>query len=444
MTTNKEIIDQEKANVAGATRVKFFDIVIDHGQGAIITDIEGNDYIDLLASASATNTGHSHPKVVEAITKQAQKLIQYTPGYFANTTTAELAKRLVALAPGDFEKQVVFGNSGSDANEAIIKFARGYTGRPNLVTFTGAYHGSTYGAMSVSGVSLNMARKMGPFLPGSIKIPFPDPRLMLPGESEDAFSERMFAQFKLPFETYLPAEEVALVLIEPIQGDAGIVKTPQRYMELIYEFTREHGIVFAVDEVNQGLGRTGKLWSIDNFGIVPDIMSVGKSLASGLPLSAVIGRTEIMESLAAPANVYTTAGNPVTAAAAIASLDVLADEDLTERSKTLGELASQYFNDAATRYPFIGNIRLYGLNGGVDIVDANGKPDVETTNKLIYRILDLGALMISLAGNTLRFQPPLVITKAQLEAAFAIIEQAFAENAAGQLKTPESENHIGW
>lgn len=444
MSKNKEILDEEKVHLADATRVKYFDIVIDHGQGAIITDADGHDYIDLLASASATNTGHSHPKVVEAITNQAQKLIQYTPAYFANTATAKLSKRLTAVAPGDFDKQVAFGNSGSDANDAIIKFARGYTGRQYVVSFTGAYHGSTYGSISISAVSLNMTRKIGPLLPNIVKVPYPDQTQRIKGETDDDFSERLFKDFKLPFETYLPADEVALVIIEPIQGDGGIIKAPQRYMELVYEFTREHGIVFAVDEVNQGLGRTGKMWSIDHFGIAPDLMSVGKSIASGLPLSAVIGRKEIMSSLGAPANVYTTAGNPVTSAAALATLDVIEEESLVERSRQLGQLAKHFFETAAKRYAFIGDVRLYGLNGGIDIVNTKGEPDNEATNKLIYRIFELGAIMISLRGNILRFQPPLVIKREELQQAFEILNQAFSDLQADRITLPKTDNHIGW
>ncbi|WP_273713420.1 aspartate aminotransferase family protein [Leuconostoc mesenteroides] len=444
MSKNKEILEEEKIHLANATRVKYFDIVIDHGKGAIITDADGHEYIDLLASASATNTGHSHPKVVEAITSQAQKLIQYTPAYFANTVTAKLADRLVNVAPGNFQKQVAFGNSGSDANDAIIKFARGYTGRQYVVSFTGAYHGSTYGSLSISGVSLNMTRKIGPLLPNTVKVPFPGQTQRIAGESDNDFSERLFKQFKLPFETYLPADEVALVIIEPIQGDGGIIKAPQHYVELVYEFTREHGIVFAVDEVNQGLGRTGKMWSIDHFGIAPDLMSVGKSIASGLPLSAVIGRKEIMDSLQAPANVYTTAGNPVTAAAALATLDIIEEENLVARSRQLGELAKAFFESAAKRYAFIGDVRLYGLNGGIDIINDHGEPDNEATNKLIYRIFELGAIMISLRGNTLRFQPPLVIQEEELQRAFEILEKAFSDLASGKIALPKTDNHIGW
>ena len=445
MENNQRILANEKEAFATAARVKYYDIVIDSGHGAILTDVDGNQYIDLLASASSTNTGHSHPKVVKAIQEQAQKLIQYTPAYFANSQAARLAPRLAKLAPMSGPTEVVWGNSGSDANDAIIKFARAYTGRPYIVSFTGAYHGSTYGSMTLSSVSLNMARKMGPLLPGVVKVPFPDPWDKLPDETDEQFVDRYFKMFKLPFETYLPVEEVAAVLIEPIQGDGGIVKTPPEFMKKIYQFAKDNGILFAVDEVNQGMGRTGKWWSIQNFGLEPDLMSVGKSLASGLPLSAVIGRKEIMESLGAPANVYTTAGNPVTTAAANATLDVIEEENLLERSTNLGKKAKQFFDEEKEKYDFIGGVRMYGLDGGIDIVDPQtGKGDTEMTTKIMYRVFELGAIIISLRGNILRFQPPLVITEEELDQAFAILDQAFAEAAAGKLSLPQNAEELGW
>lgn len=445
MKTNNEVLKEENAAFATAARIKYYNIVIDHGKGAVITDVEGNDYIDLLASASSTNTGHCHPRIVKAIQNQAAKLIQYTPAYFANSQAARLAPRLAKLAPISGPVEVVWGNSGSDANDAIIKFARGYTGRQYIVSFTGAYHGSTYGSMSLSAVSLNMARKMGPLLPGTVKVPFPSPWERRAGESEDEFVDRMFAEFKRPFKTYLPADDVAVILIEPIQGDGGIVKTPPAYMKKVYDFAKEHGILFAVDEVNQGMGRTGKWWSIQHFEIEPDLMAVGKSLASGLPLSATIGRKEIMESLGAPANVYTTAGNPVTTAAANATLDVIADEHLVERSKKLGEKAAAFFTSEREKFPFIGDVRMYGLDGGISIVDpATGKGDTAATTKLMYRIFELGAIIISLRGSILRFQPPLVITTEELDRAFEIMDQAFSELAAGKLSAPANADELGW
>lgn len=444
--SNRQILEKEQAAFATAARIKYYDIVIDHGHGAIITDVEDNDYIDLLASASSTNTGHAHPKVVKAIQDQAAKIIQYTPAYFANSQAARLAPRLAALAPMSGPVEVAWGNSGSDANDAIIKFARAYTGRSYMVSFTGAYHGSTFGSMTLSSVTLNMSRKMGPLLPGVVKVPFPSPWDRLPDESEDQFVDRMFAAFKQPFETYLPAEETAAILIEPIQGDGGIVKTPPAFMQKIYDFAKEHGILFAIDEVNQGMGRTGKWWSIQNFpGIEPDLMSVGKSLASGMPLSAIVGRKEIMESLGSAANVYTTAGNPVTTAAANATLDVIKDEHLLERSTRLGKKAADFFNQEKSKYDFIGDVRMYGLDGGIDIVDpATGKGDVVATAKLMYRIFELGAIIISLRGSILRFQPPLVITDDQLDQAFGMIDQAFSELAAGKLDLPSNADELGW
>ncbi|GBG94258.1 4-aminobutyrate aminotransferase [Ligilactobacillus salitolerans] len=445
MATNEEILENE-SHYAAAQRVQYYDIAIESGHGAIVKDANGKEYIDLLASASSTNTGHTHPHVVQAITDQAHKLIQYTPAYFANVPAAQLAERLCSLAPISGPVKLSWGNSGSEANDAIIKFARAYTGRQYLVSYTGAYHGSSYGSMSLSACSLNMARKMGPLLSDVIKVPYPDAWAKLPGESEDEFVERMFAAFKLPFETYLPAEETALILIEPIQGDGGITKAPQKYMEKVYQFAHEHGILFAVDEVNQGMGRTGKWWSIQNFPrIEPDLMSVGKSVASGLPLSAVIGRAEIMDSLGSPANVYTTAGNPLVTAASLATLDVFEDEKLVERSARLGQVAEKFFVQAKEKHSCIGQVRMYGLNGGIDIVDPEtGKPDREATTKVIYRMFELGVLIISLKENVLRFQPPLVITEKQLEQAFTIMDQAFSELEAGKLALPVNAAQIGW
>ena len=445
-TTNKQLLAAEDAALATSARIKYYDIVIDHGHGAVLTDVEGHQYLDLLASASSTNTGHTHPKVVQAIQHQAAKLIQYTPAYFANTSAAKLAPKLASLAPISGPVEISWGNSGSDANDAIIKFARAATGRQYVVSFTGAYHGSTYGSMSASAVSLNMTRKMGPLLPGMVKVPFPSPWLKEAGESEEHFVDRFFSAFKLPFETYLPADEVAVILVEPIQGDGGIAMMPPAFMTKIYQFAKAHGILFAIDEINQGLGRTGKWWSIQHFpGIEPDLMSVGKSLASGLPLSAVIGRRAVMEALGAPAHLFTTAGNPVTTAAALATLDVIEEEDLVARSARLGEQARQFFTAAQAKYDFIGDVRMYGLNGGIDIVDPQtGQPDPTATTKLIYRVFELGALIISLRGNILRFQPPLVITEDQLAQAFAIFTQAFDELAANKLALPAGADQIGW
>lgn len=428
---NQRLLSQETIAFASAGRIKYFNIVMDHGHGAIICDANGRQYIDLLASASSTNTGISHPQIVRAIQEQAKRLIQYTPAYFANTPAAKLAARLAKLAPISGPVKFAWGNSGAEANDALMKFARAYTGRPYIVTFTGACHGASYGALSESTISLNLVRRVGPLVPGIVHIPFPSPWYRLKGESQHNFVERMWQNFQIPFETYLPPDETAAILIEPIQGDGGIVKVPDQFMRRLYHFAKAHGILFCTDEINQGMGRSGKWWSIQHFtGMEPDLMTVGKSLASGLPLSAVVGRAQILDSLASPADVFTTAGNPVTAAAANATLDVFRQEHLVNRSARLGKLAKDFFDREAEKYDFIGGVRMYGLDGGIDIIDPQtGQGDAKATDRLIHRIFELGAIMISLRGSTLRFQPPLVISKEELKQAFDIIDQAFGELA---------------
>ncbi|KRN98321.1 4-aminobutyrate aminotransferase [Companilactobacillus kimchiensis] len=399
----------------------------------------------MLASASAINVGHTNEKVVKAIQEQAEKLIHYTPAYFHHRPGQELAERLAKLVPGT-DKQVAFSNSGSEANDAIIKFSRAYTGRQYIVSYMDSYHGSTYGSMSLSGVSLNMTRKMGPLLPGIVHVPYPDLYRRYPNETEHDVAIRSFKEFKEPFESFLPADEVACVLIEPIQGDGGIRKAPEEYMQLVYKFCHENGILFAVDEINQGMGRTGKMWSYQQFNnIEPDLMSVGKSLASGMPLSATIGKKEIMESLDSPAHTFTTAGNPICCAASMATLDVLEDEELLDRSTSEGAYAEERFLEMQKHYREIGDVRMYGLDGGIELVTdrVSKEPNSDFANKVIYYAFQHGVVIITLKGNILRFQPPLVISRDELDRALNVLDDAFAAAENNQVIIPSNEK-IGW
>ena len=292
----QDYVERDRACMGPTARIPYYDLVVDHARGALLYDVDGNEYIDLLAAATSANVGHSHPAVVEAICGQAQKVIQCSPAYFYHAPEVELVEKLAAIAPGDTPKKVVFGTSGSDANDAIIKFARAYTGRPYVVSFQGAYHGSTYGSMTLSALSLGMRRKMGPMLPGIYHIPYPDVQRAGVGHlSEQEQAEFFLRPLREMCETYLPADEIACIVMEPIAGDAGIIVPPQAYVDALTAFCRENGILFAVDEINQGMGRTGKWWGIEQFGVEPDLMSVGKSLASGLPLSAIVGKADIMD-----------------------------------------------------------------------------------------------------------------------------------------------------
>ncbi|MFT8767563.1 MAG: aspartate aminotransferase family protein [Lentilactobacillus hilgardii] len=441
------LIDEENNYYARSARINYYNLVIDHAHGATLVDVDGNKYIDLLASASAINVGHTNERVVKAISDQAQKLIHYTPAYFHHVPGIELSKRLAEIAPGNSPKMVSFGNSGSDANDAIIKFSRAYTGRQYIVSYMGSYHGSTYGSQTLSGTSLNMTRKIGPMLPGVVHVPYPDLYRRYKGESEHDVAMRYFDSFKAPFESFLPADETACVLIEPIQGDGGIVKAPEEYMQLVYKFCHDNGILFAIDEVNQGLGRTGKMWGIQQYkNIEPDLMSVGKSLASGMPLSAVIGKKDVMQSLDAPAHLFTTSGNPVCSAASLATLDVIKDDHLVEKSAKDGEYAKQRFLDMQKRHPMIGDVRMWGLNGGIELVkDPETKePDNDAATKVIYYAFAHGVVIITLAGNILRFQPPLVIPRAHLDQALQVLDDAFTAVESGNVTVPKNTGKIGW
>lgn len=442
---SKEMVEKADNVYASAGQIRYFDLCLDSAKGAILKDLDGNEYIDLLATASAMNVGHSHPKVLAAMKEQMEKLLHYTPAYFYNPKVEELAKRLIESTPGDFEKRVIFGNSGSDSNDAMIKFSRAYTGRQTIVSFTGAYHGSTYGSMTLSAVSLNMRRKMTPLVSGVEYMPFPNSYDRREDESEEDFVNRYWSYFEDALNTYLPADEIAGIIIEPIQGDGGFLKAPKGYMDRLYQFTRENNIVFAVDEINQGLARSGKMWSIEHFGIEPDILTTAKSLASGMPLSAIVGRKEIMDSLEAPANVFTTAGNPVCCAAALASFDVIEEEKLVEKSRKDGEYVRERFRKMQEKYPVIGDIRIYGLNGGIELVkdQKTKEADSKSASKLITYLKDNGVLMITVKGNVLRFQPPLVITRDELDKALDIIETGFSELEKGNLKL-DDDKKIGW
>lgn len=442
---SKKMVEKSDNIYSRAGQIRYFDLCLDSAKGSILKDVDGNEYIDLLASASAMNIGHCHPKVLKAIKEQVDVLLHYAPSYFYNPKIAELGQRLIELTPGDFDKKVLFGNSGSDTNDGVIKFSRAYTGRKTIVSFVGAYHGSTYGAMTLSAVSLNMRRKMTPLVSGVEYMPFPNTYDRRSDESEEEFVDRYWQYFEDALSTYLPADEIAAVIIEPIQGDGGILKAPKGYMDRLYKFTRDNNIVFAVDEINQGLGRSGKMWSIEHFSIAPDLLTTAKSLASGMPLSAIVGKKEIMDSLEAPAHAFTTSGNPVCCAASLATLDVIEDENLLEKSRKDGEYAKNRFEKMMEKYQVIGYVRMYGLNGGIELVkDRNSKdPDSESASKLITYLMQNGVLMLTLKGNVLRFQPPLVIERKDLDRALDIIDQGFSELEKGNIEL-EDNRKIGW
>jgi len=441
-----ELVHEDNNVIAPFSRVPYYPLVIKSGHGSIIEDMDGNKFIDFLSSAGALNTGHCHPKIVQAIIDQTKKFILYTPAYMYHKPLVDLAQKLIEITPGNFSKKVAFGLSGSDANDGAIKLARAYTGRTKIISFIRSYHGSTYGAISLSAVSLNMRKKIGPLLPEIYHIPFPDTyRNPLGGAPEDA-GKNCLDYLKYAFTNYLPPEEVAAVIIEPIQGDAGLLVPPLEFMQSLYKLCKDNGILFVSDEVQQGMGRTGKWFGIEHFGIEPDLIIIAKALASGLPLSALVGRKEIMESLDAPAHLFTTAGNPVSCVAALATIEVIEEEKLIENAKRLFDIALERFNTMKKRFSLIGEVRGLGLSIGVDLVkDPLTKERYkEAAAKICYRAWQKGLLLSFFSNSVLRIQPPLVITEKEFDRGIDIIEECMVDLEKGLLSDDILKTTKGW
>ncbi len=443
--SNYALIERDEQIIAMCTRSSYFSVVAEQAKGVIVEDVEGKQYIDMISSASVVNTGYNHPVVVQAVKDQLAKYIHFSNDYFYTKPQIDLAEALTKITPGDFTKKVIFGFSGSDSVDSAIKLARAYTGRSKIISFVGAYHGSTYGAISVSAIDLNMKRKIGPLLPEVFHLEYPNKFEMFENETEHAFSERKFSEFKKHFEVYIPPEEVALIIIEPIAGDLGLLPCPQHFMQLLRQFCDQHGVLLAVDEIQQGFGRTGKWFSIENFAVVPDLVIMGKAMASGFPMSAVVGRSEIFDSIAMPGQLFTLQGNAVCASAALATIDVIKTEKLLDRAVTVGDYIKKRFKKIADKSSVICDIRGFGLSIGVELKDKNGLTNAtEIAKKICYRCFEKGLILIYMGGNTLRVQPPLVISDQEIKTAMDKIEATFLEYEKGEIADDVLAKISGW
>ncbi|MDR1377101.1 MAG: aspartate aminotransferase family protein [Synergistaceae bacterium] len=442
-----KLVEEEKALISPGAKIPYYPLAIKKGLGVMVEDLDGNRYIDLLSSAGAVNTGHCHPKVVEAIKRQAEELILYTHVYMYHEPIVKLTKELISIAPGDYRKRVFYGLCGSDANDGAIKMARVATGRTKVVSFIRSYHGSTYGAISLSAISLPMVRKIGPLLPDVFHVTYPDPyRPPLPGMTPDQTADYCIEQIQTAFDNYMPADEVAAFIIEPIQGDAGLVVPSTKFMKNLRALCDRHGILLISEEVQQGFGRTGKWFGIENFGVVPDAIIMGKAIASGLPLSGVVARAELMEVLEAPVHVFTISGNPVCCAASLATIEVIREENLLSHATALGEYTQKRFCAMQEKFDFIGDVRGIGLSIGVDLVVNHETKERHRTAaaKICYRAWEKGLLLSFFSGSVLRIQPPLIITKEEMDKSLDIIEESMEEFSKGQIPDSALETVKGW
>ncbi len=428
------------------TRIPYYPLVVGEAKGCMVKDIEGNEFIDFLSSAAVMNTGHNHPRIVAAIKDQIDKFIHYTPAYMYHVPHAKLGKKLVEITPGAYEKRVAFGLSGSASVDGALKVACSYTKRDVFVSFLRSYHGTTVGAISVSGISLNMRRHMAPLLTKVHFIPYPDCYRCIFDQTSTSCHLKCLQYFEELLQTIIPPEDVAAIILEPIQADAGVIIPPDGYYDRLQRICQGHGILIIADEVQTGFGRTGRWFATNHFSLSPDILVMGKAMASGLPLSALIARKEIMEAWEAPAHFFNTAGNPVSCIAALETIKVIEEEDLLDNAKSKGEMILEGFEAMKDRFECIGDIRGKGLLIGVDIVEdrQSKKRDRNKTAKICWRCWELGLIMVFFSDSVLRVAPPLVISEGEVNQALSIVEKAIHDVEEGRVSDQVLSKIKGW
>jgi 4-aminobutyrate aminotransferase len=415
-----------------------YPLVAKRGRGVIIEDVDGNEFLDFSAGIAVTSTGHCHPEVVAAIQKQAAELIHMSGTDFYYESMVTLAERLSKIAPMKGPHKIYYGNSGAEAIEAALKLARYHTKRQNVIAFYGAFHGRTMGALSLTASKPQQRRRFAPLVPGVTHVRYPDVyRGCVVGSPEDAeayaFGCARFIEDKL-FKTTLPPEEVAAIFVEPIQGEGGYVVAPTVFMQELRRICDRHGILLVVDEVQSGAGRTGKWWAIQHTGVEPDIVCSAKGIASGMPLSVMMSKAEIMDWVPG-SHASTFGGNPVAIASALATMDVL-EREAIKNAEVVGRHIMQRIADWPKRLDLVGDVRGRGLMIGVEIVtDKKAKtPGGAERDRIVELAFERGLLFLGCGPNSIRVAPPLIVTKEQADIAMDVLEECI-ELTAGKTHT---------
>ena len=397
------------------------DHYVERAENAQFWDVQGCRHIDFAAGIAVLNTGHRHPRVVQAVRAQLDRFTHTAYQIVPYGSYVALAERLNALTPGKHAKKTAFFTTGVEAVENTIKIARAYTGRPGVIALTGAFHGRTFMGMSLTGKVAPYKTGFGPLLNDIYHVPAP---VALHGVSVQDSLDAITGLLKADIDP----RQVAAVILEPVQGEGGFYPMPADFVRAIRALCDEHGFVMIADEVQTGFARTGKLFAMEHTGVVPDLMSMAKSLGGGLPLSAVTGRAEIMDAPAPGGLGGTYAGNPLAVAAALAVLDIIADEKLCERATALGKRLMDMLNAAKAKQPRIADVRGVGAMVAVEFNTPQGKPDTEFTHAVQQRALDAGLLLLTCGvyGNVIRFLFPLTIEDAVFEEGLSILQRVLA------------------
>ena len=402
---------------------RYSDMVVSHGAGSYLYDTEGNKYLDFTTGIGVTNTGHCHPKIVEAIQDQAAKLIHGQANIVMHEPMLGLIDRLKKIVHPSLDG-FFFSNSGAEAVEGAVKLARMATGRPNVIVFQGSFHGRTVGTMSLTTSKTIYRAGYQPLMPGVFVAPFPYAYRY--GWDEEQTSQWCLEELELLLISQTAPYETAAILIEPVLGEGGYVVPPKSFIKGLREIADKHGILLIFDEIQSGFGRTGKWFAHDHFGVRPDIITVAKGLASGMPISGVISRLDLMEKWTPGSHGGTYGGNVIAAAAAVATFDVIEGENMLDNAALKGEQLINALKEFQRSHPEIGDVRGLGLMIGVEYRDGEGKPSKKLAKAVTKKAFDKGLILLTCGpwDNTIRLIPPINISSTEVEEALAIIEES--------------------
>lgn len=417
-----EIIQKDKKYIMQSFS-RWYPLVVDRGEGAYVYDVDGNRYLDFNAGIAVMALGHGNKATIKAIVEQAQRLLHYSFTDFLYEPAIRLAEKLSKISPQGEGAKVFFANSGAEANEAMIKAARWSTRRQYIIAHTGSFHGRTLGALSLTASRQVQRRYFGPLLPSVEHVPFPycyRCPFRLDPESCGLYCVDYVEEQTL---RYIPPEEVAIFVAEAIQGEGGYIPAPDGYFVKLKKLLDKHGILLGIDEVQSGIGRTGRWFAIEHYGVIPDYVSLAKALGGGLPLGALVGREELME-LDPGSHASTFGGNPVACAAAMSVIEEIEKKGLLGQATVKGEHVVKRLREMQAKYPIIGDVRGKGLMVGAELVkDPKTKaPAKEELQKVLIGAWKRGLALIGAGDSTIRISPPLTITEEELDIGLDIIE----------------------
>jgi len=409
-----------------------YPLVVARGEGAMVEDVDGNRFLDFNAGIAVVATGHCHPRVVEAIQQQAARLIHMSGTDFYYEEMVALAEKLSAIAPGDAPRRVSFGNSGAEAIEGSIKLARYATGRDKVIAFFGGFHGRTMGALALTASKAVQRRGFSPLPAGVVHAPYPYCyRCPFGKEPQSCAVECVAFIENTLLKTISPPEETAAIVVEPVQGEGGYIVPPRKFFDELTRVARQSGILLIFDEVQSGMGRTGRMWAADHFDAVPDVMALAKGIASGMPLGATVARADLM-TWPPGAHASTFGGNPVSCAAALVTIALL-EEELVNHAARMGTYLMDRLREWPQRFPVVGDVRGLGLMIGIELVrDQNTREKApEFRDEVLRRAFERGMLVLGAGESTIRLSPPLVVSRDQCDFALETLEDCIRE-AVGQ------------